>query len=296
MTERIRLETDGAIVDVIPRLGGSLAGFDLKAGGATLPVFRRWSEETQSPRSFACITMVPFFARISGGGITIDGQFYPLERNDPEDEYPLHGDGWQSPWDVMDRSEQRATLRLRSSKLAPFDYESRLTYALDGSTLAVTLSIRNCASRHLPYGFGLHPWFPRTSDVTLQARMDGTWVVQPPVLPTSAEPDPLPPEWDMSQMRPLPPEFVDNSFTGWDGRARIEWPREGYACSIEADPAIKLTHLYAPGPEVPYFCFEQISHMIDAFNIPAPPERTGLRMLGPGEETSMWVRYAAQIL
>ena len=295
MTEQIRLQTDQAVVDVLPHLGGSLAGFDLRGDGG-LPIFRRWSGESESPRTFACIPMVPFFARISGGGITIDGTFYPIERNDPEDQYPLHGDGWQSPWDIVEQGDARIRLRLRSRKIPPFDYESNLEYALDGGTLEVRLSITNRAGRPLPYGMGLHPWFPRTPDVTLQATMDGTWTVQPPVLPTRAEPDPLPPGWDFSRGQQLPAEFIDNSFTGWYGHARITWPERRYAVTVEADPAIKLTHVYAPQPELPFFCFEQITHMIDAFNIPAPPERTGLRVLGPGEETGMWVRYAAERL
>ena len=114
--------------------------------------------------------------------------------------------------------------------------------------------------------------------------------------PTRPEPDPIPPGWDFSQGQPLPTEFIDNSFTGWDGAARITWPKQRYSVNIEADPAIELTHVYAPGPELPFFCFEQITHMIDAFNIPAPPEKTGLRVLGPGEGTGMWVRYSAQRL
>jgi aldose 1-epimerase len=296
MTDPIRLETEQAVVDVIPHLGGSLAGFDLKADDRTLPVLRRWSGESESPRTFACIPMVPFFARISGGGITIDGEFYPIERNDPEDTHPLHGDGWQSPWEIVEQDRTRIALRLRSRKIVPFDYESNLEYALDGAALTARLSIRNHAGRALPYGMGLHPWFPRTPDVTLQARMDGTWQVQPPVLPTRAEPDPLPASWDFSHGQQLPTEFIDNSFTGWDGQARITWPDQGYAVSVEADRSIKLTHVYAPDPDLPFFCFEQITHMIDAFNIPAPPEKTGLRVLQPGEQTEMWVRYAAERL
>jgi aldose 1-epimerase len=296
MTERIRLETDNATVEVIPELGGSLAGFELKAGSGTLPVFRRWSGESENPRTFALIPMVPWFARISGGGITIDGQFYPIVGNDPEDTHPLHGDGWRSPWEVVERDRHRVALRLRSRAIPPFDYESNLVYALEGATLEARLSIKSCATRPLPYGMGLHPWFPRTPDVTLRAATTGTWLVQPPELPTRVEPDPLPEAWDFTRGRRLPGEFVDNSFTGWDGNARIEWPSEGHAVTIEADPAITLTHIYAPRPDLPYFCFEQITHMIDAFNIPAPPEQTGLRVLAPGDETGMWVRYAAERL
>lgn len=296
MAERLTLETNDILVEVLPSLGGSLAAFDLKRGGESLPVFRRWSGESESPRTFACIPMVPWFARISGGGITWDGEFYPIALNDLEDTHPLHGDGWRSPWDVISHSAERVALRLRSRAIPPFDYESNLTYSVSGPTLDVELSIRNCAGKPIPYGMGLHPWFPRTPDVMLQAAASGTWLPQPPVLPTTAEPDPLPPAWDFSRARKLPPEFIDNSYSGWDSQARIEWPGQGYAVTIEADHAIRLSHLYAPGPEMPIFCFEQITHMIDAFNLPGPPEAKGLRVLAPNEETEMRVRYRAERL
>jgi len=293
MTERIAIETEAARVEVIPKLGGSLAAFDLKGPEARQPVFRRWSGESESPRTFACIPMVPWFARISGGGIRVGGVFYPIQRNDPEDTHPLHGDGWQSPWEVVEQSADRVALRLRSRAIPPFDYTADLTYALSGAMLDVGIAITHHGPEPVPYGMGVHPWFPRTPDVTLQAAATGTWLEQPPELPKKAEPDPLPPAWDFSEPKRLPAEFIDNSVAGWDRRARIEWPEAGYAVSVSADPSIRLAHLYAPGPDKPIFCFEAISHMIDAFNIPAPPEQTGLRILGPGEQTRMTARFAA---
>ncbi|MDQ3560509.1 MAG: aldose 1-epimerase [Pseudomonadota bacterium] len=246
MSERLTIETDDILVEVLPSLGGSLAAFDLSRGNERLPVFRRWSGESENPRTFASIPMVPWFARISGGGITWDSRFYPIARNDPEDTHPLHGDGWRSPWEVVEHSAERVALRLRSRAIPPFDYEADLIYSVSGPALDVALSIRNCARNPVPYGMGLHPWFPRTPDVTLQASATGTWLPQPPELPTTAETDPIPAAWDFSKARRLPPEFIDNSFSGWDSRARIEWPDGGYAVTIEADPAIRLSHFYAP--------------------------------------------------
>ncbi len=82
MSERLTIETDDILVEVLPSLGGSLAAFDLSRGNERLPVFRRWSGESENPRTFASIPMVPWFARISGGGITWDSRFYPIARND----------------------------------------------------------------------------------------------------------------------------------------------------------------------------------------------------------------------
>jgi aldose 1-epimerase len=293
MAERLRIETEEALVDILPELGGSLAGFDLKASPETRPVFWRWSGESQNPRTVSLIPMLPWFGRISGGGFTWAGQLHPIARNDPEDTHPLHGDGWRSPWEVVKRAPDRVVLQLRSRAVPPFDYEAELQYALSGSVLDVRLCVTNRAGAPVPYGMGLHPWFPRTPDVTLQAKTTGTWLPQPPDLPTRVEPDPLPPGWDFSEARRLPPEFVDNSFAGWDGRARIEWPEQGYFVDVEADPKIRLFHFYSLGADCPIFCFEQITHLIDAFNLPGSAQETGLRVLAPGEATEMRVRYRA---
>ncbi len=296
MAEQLRIETDEVLVDVLPALGGSLAGFDLKRGSEVLPIFRRWTGESESPRSFASIPMLPWWARISGGGFHWHGEFWPVARNDPEDTHPLHGDGWRSPWEVTDRAPDRVGLRLRSTKVPPFDYQASLTYALSGSTLEVRLSIENRADFPVPYGLGLHPWFPRTPDVTLQAKATGTWLEQPPQLPTTVIPHPIPPAWNFAGGRHLPPDFIDNSFAGWDGRARIEWPDQGYAVLVEADPAIRLYHLYSLGADCPIFCFEPVTHVIDALNLPGTPEEAGLRVLEPGEKTSLWARFKAERL
>ena len=96
MTDRITMETDEAFVELVPRLGGSVTAFDLKKGGERLPILRRWTGESENPRGFASSPMVPWFNRISGGGFTFGGTFYPIEPNDPLEPVPLHGDGWLS--------------------------------------------------------------------------------------------------------------------------------------------------------------------------------------------------------
>ena len=63
---------------------------------------RRWDGESENPRSLASSPMVPWFNRISGGGFTFGGEFYPIAPNDPLEPFPLHGDGWHSPWEVSE--------------------------------------------------------------------------------------------------------------------------------------------------------------------------------------------------
>jgi aldose 1-epimerase len=295
VSDRIAIETEQAIVEALPRLGGAFSAFDLKRGSERVPIFRRWAGESETPRSLAATPVVPWFNRISGGGIQWNGRFYPIAPNDPLDAFPLHGDGWMTAWQVAEHTPARIVLTLRSHAIPPFDYEARQVFSLAGSALDFELSVTHCGEKQVPYGLGHHPWFPRTRDVTLKARATGMWREQPPDFPTSVEAGPTPPEWDFSAPRPLPDVFTDNGFAGWDGHAAISWPERRVALNIEADRGTRFYHVYAPGPDKPFFCFEPVTHQNNAFGKPGGPAANALRVLEPGETMSMGVRYAATV-
>lgn len=74
-----------------------------------------------------------------------------------------------------------------------------------------------------------------------------------------------------------------NGFSGWDGRATIEWPEWGARLTIIADSALRRLVIYTPGRET-FMCVEPVSHSVDAFNLAdAGVPDTGTVVLGPGE-------------
>ena len=205
MPDRIVLETDEAVVEIVPRLGGSLAAFDLKKGGERIPILRRWTGESENPRALASSPMVPWFNRISGGGFNFGGKFYPIEPNDPLEPVPLHGDGWISPWEV---AETKARPR-RAQASKPRDPALRLRG--DADHLARRGDARHgaCApaSRH-----GAAPLWPRPSPlVRAHARRDASkrrrpacgWSSRQP-FPPKTEPAPIPEKWDFNTSRATP--------------------------------------------------------------------------------------------
>jgi aldose 1-epimerase len=294
MADRITMETDAAIVEVLPRLGGAITAFDLKGRGTRMSIFRPWSGEWENPRALASSPMVPWFNRLSGGGFSFGGTFYPIEPNDPLDPFPLHGDGWTSPWRVADEAPLRVVLSLRSHAIPPFDYEAKQVISLDGSVLDMELSVTHRGTEPIPYGLGQHPWFVRTPDVTIEARANGVWLEQPPQFPRKVAPEPIPDKWNFNEARRLPEDFIDNGFAGWNGRARIAWPERGVAVDIEADPETCFYHVYSLGKKHDVFCFEPVTHENNAFGKPGGPEANALRVLRPGESTSMRTRYTAR--
>lgn len=291
MTDRIAMESDELFVELLPTLGAAVTAFELKNGPDRLPVFRRWSG-ADDRRSVSSSPLVPWFNRISGGGFTF-GAFYPIAPNDPIEPVPIHGDGWYSPWVVAERSLTRVVMTLRSRAIPPFDYEATRTMTLDGPRLTMELAVRHCGTTPIPYGLGEHPWFDRTPGVTIHAPATGAWLVQPPDFPTSPTPDTLPDKWDFNAPRPLPDDFIDNGFAGWNGKARIEWADRGLALDVEADPSTPYYHVYSPDKDSPVFCFEPVTHPFNAYAMPGKPEDNGLRVLAPGEETSLRVHWTA---
>lgn len=296
MAERITLETGEAVVELVPELGGSLAAFDLKRGGELLPILRRWDGESEGGRGLASSPMVPWFNRIAGGGFNFGGTFYPIERNFPDDAFPIHGDGWLSPWEIADQGPGWVSLSIRSRQVPPFDYEATQTVTLDGSTLEMALRLKHCGTRSLPYGLGHHPWFVRTPGVTLQAHATGMWLEQPPEFPPLTETVPMPEKWNFNEPRRLPDDFIDNGYAGWNGRARIEWADRGIATVVESDSGTRYFHVYSLDKDCPIFCFEPVTHPNNALGKPGTPEANGLRVLAPGAETSMLMRLKASFL
>jgi aldose 1-epimerase len=296
MTERLLLETADAVVEIVPRLGGSLSAFDLKVGGDHVPILRRWTGEWENPRALASSPIVPWFNRIPGGGFSFGGKFYPIAKNDPLDEFPIHGDGWTSPWEVTAHGSGRATLRLRSRAIPPFDYDATQTIALTGAALELTLTVKHLGAEPLPYGLGQHPWFVRTAATHLRAPAAGTWLAQPPQFPAGMKTDPVPEKWNFSQPHRLPPHLIDNGFAGWNGRARIDWPDRRVAVDVEADSGARFYQIYSPDGNASVFCFEPVTHPNGALALPGTLEERGLRVLRQGEETSLWTRFAASRL
>jgi aldose 1-epimerase len=296
MTDRNTMETDAALVEIVPRLGGSISAFDFKKGGERLPILRRWTGESENPRGLGSSPMVPWFNRISGGGFTFGGTFYPIEPNDPLEPVPLHGDGWQAAWEVVESKRDHAVLKLRSKTIPPFDYEATQIFSLSGGTFEVELRLKHHGVRPIPYGLGQHPWFVRTPGVKLQAKATGMWLEQPPEFPPKTEAAPIPQKWDFSTLRPLPDDFIDNGYAGWDGHARIEWSDRGVAVDVESDPNTRYSHVYSLGKDCPIFCFEPITHPNNALGKPGTPEANGLRVLAPGAETAMVMRLKAASL
>ena len=164
----------------------------------------------------------------------------------------------------------------------PYRYEANLGYTLDADGMMIRLVAINRAAIALPFGLGFHPWLPRTPRSRVSAQAKSVWLEDARHLPTERVAITSRPGWDFSSFRSLPPDWINSCFNGWNGRATILWKDRGLAIDVEAPPPLSSYILYSPSAEAQFFCFEPVSHAVDAHNLPPGPEAHGLAILKPG--------------
>ncbi|WP_104202622.1 aldose 1-epimerase [Billgrantia saliphila] len=273
---------------VNPGIGGAVVRFDRLTGRGPEPLMRPGSDSERDPNRLAMYPLVPWSNRIGGGGFAWRGRHYPLVNNLPGEALPIHGDGWQRAWQVEAQIPHELRLALRSREQPPFNYRAELAYRLEGDVLEARLAVTHLGVSPAPYGLGLHPWFPRTADVRVDAAAEGVWEVDADQLPTAWRRLEAPDHWNFSRGTSLPIGRIDNLFTGWSGRALLRWPERGLALEVSADTSRYL--VFSPGAQADFFCFEPVSHDVDAHHFD-DPQRHGLVILEEGERHEMRCRF-----
>lgn len=270
-------------LSIAPTLGASLVNWQVKATGE--PLLRPSSTAalaSASPRMLACYPLAPWSNRIAEGGFARPDGWQALQPNTEQDPYPIHGTAWQQPWHVAHHSDRRARLVLEST--VPFAYQATLDIELQDGCLSLELHVTHRDAKPSWHGLGLHPYFPRYPGTRLQAKASQVWLGEPGQLPTRQAN--IPEGWRFEASGALPDTLVDHAFEGWPGSCIIEQP--GYRLECQAQGAGYFLLYCPPGQE--FFCFEPVSHPINAHHLPGRP---GLRLLHEGEEVSVgWqMRY-----
>ena len=282
-------------VRIAPATGGGIADAVALREGRSVPLLRpRGGAPTRAQNGAAvdalglgCNVLVPSCNRVSGGGFAFEGAFRHLAPNVDIAPYPIHGDGWLAVWRVAEKSAQAVTLN-HDGHFGPFDYTATLHYALDEGGILARLSVTNRGLR-LPFGAGFHPWFQRLSGTRLRFQAAGVWTETEDYLPLRHLALSDHPDRSFCRSRALPQDFINAAFTGWPGAARIAQPGLGIEIDVTASPNLGIAHVYSPGPNAGFFCFEPVSHATDAANQPGLP---GLTILDSGANMTVWMRIA----
>jgi aldose 1-epimerase len=270
---------------VRPDVGGSIERFWLAGDDGQFDWLRTSSSSGKQPLEvldMACFPLVPFSNRVRNGRFRYGDTEVNLPLNFGDHPHAIHGQGWQSDWDVEDSSS--TTVLMRYDHVAdswPWNYTARQKFVLDENSLSIELVVNNQSSTPMPLGLGWHPYFPCDADTTtIKTECTEVWDVDEEVMPTSLRPatDLLP----QAVETPIAKLGLDNCFTGWKRQVDIRWGNSGHSLKLKANATLDKLVVFAPVGE-DFFCAEPVSHATDAFNQAFRGEtNTGMIDLPPG--------------
>jgi aldose 1-epimerase len=286
----VQLEAGEMSVGLVPGIGGSVSYFRFAGSDMMRPL----SDELRvagNVLGVAMFPMTPYANRIGGNAFTFEGRTYRVEANNPPEKFNVHGTGWHRPWTVAEQSGSGALLGLEVIDAgAAYAYRATQRFTVRGDGMDVEMTITNAGDVAMPFGFGLHPWFERDADTTLQFCANRFYLEEPEGV--SGDPITMPPELDFSAARALPGGWRNNDFGGWDGVAMIAYPDRGLGLRMRADKVFGHLMVYAD-PTKTYFCVEPQTNASGAFDRPDgftdPAE--GVIVLQPGESAAGRVQF-----
>lgn len=278
-------------LDVVSGVVGGVTRFDWNDRGIWVPVFLAPSAVTSDvdTRQLAChpVLSTPFC--LDGRQSCLAGCLLGPLCDHAEDRVPVSEGRVPDDWEI--ESADVRCVRLRTARTLRKPYHAIQTYQIDGPTLTVTIEIENGGRRTLPFGIGIRPFLVRDADTGLCAPASGLWLTRddweaPRHVPT-------PPAWQFGVTYPLPRSLVDHVFTGWGGRALVEWPTRQFSLTISANIANYALHTPRQGR---FFCFEPGDGRPGAAALPGRGEANGLTMLAAGERLSRRFSFTAERL
>lgn len=252
-----------------------------------------YEESSQRPSSYGSPILFPFPNRIRGGEFCFLGQRYVVSPS-------RHGFVREKPWAVVAvgasdqegawiKSAFEATQYPEILKQFPFPFHLEVTYRLKDCRLEMGTIIQNIGWRDMPCGLGIHPYFRRPKQGTIQVPALKRWELSDG-LPTGKLLEVEGP-YDLHRPRELTNLVLDDIFTDLiadsDGIVRcvlndqIKCIRNVVEFDVKQFPNVVV---YTPPPPRQAICIEPYTCITDAFNL---HHRMGvdsnLIVLRPGE-------------
>lgn len=281
----ITLGCGESLCTVSPAAGGSITGWTvsgqpmLRMAGRESAGNQMVGREIADPRDAASFPLLPYSNRIGGGRFVHDGAIFRLSQTLSGEALPLHGIGMLRLWqmEVVTSDSLTMTLTHRGDGHWPFAFAAEQRVRVTDDGLLIAMSVTNRQPHDAPAAFGHHPYFD-SAGASLRFDAQQVWSNGDDMLPIAAS-QPAG-AFDFADGARVVGRRVDNSYTGWDGSATIDWTGRSYRLVITASSSLPVAVLYIPDAG-DHFCFEPVPHLTDAINRPGCP--APMPMLGPGE-------------
>ena len=278
----LTLKKGQAELVLAPENGGSVSAFRCN-GMDILRPFDPAKGMNAPATEYAAFPLFPFSGRIAHGRFSFDGNEYQLPQNFPPEPHAIHGQGWQSKWEIASTTVDTTTLAFRhDGSIWPWAYHATQIFTLTQTGLSVMLTLTNLSNRPMPAGIGWHPYFP-SDDAQLICDVSAIWRSSEDMIPGASSP--LSQTSDLTSPRDVSDLNLDNAFAAGDIGNRICWPSKNISIEMTATNTLRHLIVYTPQGE-DFFCVEPVSHSPDAINSSEPASVNGLKILSPGETLS----------
>ncbi len=300
LPELLSLRSGDLILELAPATGGSVAAF-YSAASASRPRLD-WLRPAsgaalaaRDPLGMASFPLIPWCNRLRDGRAVSHGHAIRLEPNFQDSPHTIHGLAWQRPWELSQSSADAATLTFSyEPEVQPADagaaatgwpwaFSAWQTFRLDAQGFACQLTLRNDSSELMPFGLGHHPYFPHPEGTRLQcdfSELGRMWESDAQCMPTGlGQPAFLD---ELRQGIELAQLDLDNNFTGWQRRFRVDWPEPQRQLTLTAASPLDFFVLYCPKGEA-FFCAEPVSNCTDWLNLQGEAGVGNVRNVGGGE-------------
>lgn len=289
MDNLIQITSGQFTATINPSIGGSLTSWTEKVENKEVDLMRHAlpeSVEKKAADMTAMFPLVPYSNRIRGGSFIYWGIKRTVPKNHPFVADPLHGEGWQREWNVIEQSATKAVIQFEHNGRDgfPFAYQATETFEVEDSKLIVSLKLTNKGGIPMPCGLGWHPFFEKDSDTIVQFKNKMLWAHE--ALPPREKPIKVSPEWAFEKGLNINTVDLDTCFGGFDGKVEVTWPSRNRRITMTALHDFGHVVVWTPKGEN-FFCVEPVTNATDAFNLASRGViGTGIKTIEPKESLS----------
>lgn len=288
MTSLVHLENGKWMISLWPDKGGCIVSAQYRG----FPVFKPANlnaVEAGDVFASSCFPLIPYSNRIAGGHFSFAARDYDLEPNHSDHIFPIHGNGWQSSWQIEKLAQHMCEMSMTYTPVKggwPWAYKATQKISLHDNVFKIELCLENIDEQPFPAGLGFHPAFSDSAAAQVKFKTGDMWQCDDQLIPIRRS---LLTELnDFSDFKKIKDIHLDNCFEDWGGKAEFKWPK--LAGGIRMDGSSNLSHLVVYNdPKNDYFCAEPVTHVNNGLNMSG---ENAISILQPNKQFSVLAAFS----
>ncbi|MEQ8286110.1 aldose 1-epimerase [Thalassospira sp.] len=258
-------------IGIVPQ-GGAISRIDWVRpdGNGVINLLRPVSEQalnSGNPSSLGCFPMVPFANRLAFSEFDFDGHIVKVPANRPPSPHAIHGFGRGAEWKIERPTVDRLRFNHKHDDAkSGFVYVAWQEFKVTEIDVTLEIGVRHLGRTPMPYGIGLHPWFPGGEDASVSFVASDCFATDEDMLPTRRTVIDLGRDFSDGKMI-RHHHGLDVHYTGWEREAEMIWDEAGYSLHMTASDTMSNLQFYIP-EDGKTFCVEPVTHVPNVHNHP----------------------------